>query len=220
MSSRTLPLTESLYKYLLQHSLRESPIAASLRNATEKLTEFNMQIAAEQGQLMALLARLMGVQRAIEIGTFTGYSALCVAQQLPEDGLLIACDVSTEWTNIAQAYWEEAGVQSRIDLRIAPALETLEALLAEGQQNSFDWMFIDADKENYSAYYDRGFELIRPGGLILFDNVFWGGAVADQNDQTPDTLAIRALNKQLKDDPRIELSMLPIGDGLTLALKK
>ena len=220
MSPRTIELTESLHRYVLDVSLRETPLLARLRAETEALGDAaRMQISPEQGQFMALLARLMGARRVLEIGTFTGYSALAVAAALPADGCLVACDRSAEWTAIGRRYWAEAGVDGRIDLRIGDGLATLADLAAAGG-DPFDIAFIDADKGNYPAYFDRCLGLLRPGGLILADNVLWGGSVADAADDRPDTKAIRAFNAALKDDPRVDISLVPIGDGLTLALKR
>jgi caffeoyl-CoA O-methyltransferase len=221
MTRRTLGLAPDLHDYLLSVSLRETDIQRRLREETAKLPARNMQIAPEQGQFMALLAELMGARRAIEIGTFTGYSALTVAMALPADGRLIACDLSEEWTAIGQPYWREAGVAEKIDLRIGPALETLSALLEAGGKDSYDLAFIDADKEGYQAYYDACLELLRPGGLIMIDNVLWDGSVIDPAmDDDADTRAIRALNERLHADERVTLSMVPIGDGLTLCRKR
>ena len=220
MSSRTIEMSDALYAYMHRVSLRESDVQRRLREETAALEYSMMQISPEQGQLMRMLAGLIGARRAIEVGVFTGYSALSVALALPEDGELIACDVSEEWTAIARRYWMEAGVASRIRLEIAPATETLDALLAEGRAGDFDIAFIDADKTSYDGYYERCLELLRPGGLVLIDNVLWGGAVADEDNRTEDTLALRALNAKLRDDTRIELCMLPVGDGLTLARRR
>lgn len=220
MSNQTIRLDDASYEYLLQVSLREPALLRRLREDTARLTQSAMQIAPEQGQFMALLVQLMGVRRAIEVGVFTGYSALAVALALPDDGQLLACDINAEWTAKASQYWREAGVANKIDLRMAPALETLDALLTDGEAGSFDFAFIDADKGNYIAYYERLLQLLRPGGLIVVDNVLWGGAVADPRNQEPDTLAIRAFNDHLQADTRIVLSLVPIGDGLTLALKQ
>jgi predicted O-methyltransferase YrrM len=220
MSNRTLVLTDPVYRYLLDHSLREDAIARGLREHTAGHEWARMQIAPEQGQFMTLLVELSGARRMIEVGTFTGYSALCLARGLPADGELICCDISEEWTAIGVPYWEQAGVRERIDLRIAPALDTLDALLADGQAGSFDLAFVDADKTNYANYYARCLELLRPGGLLMFDNTLWGGSVADPADQDADTQAIRVLNDTLHQDPRVTLSMVPIGDGLTLARKR
>ena len=220
MSSRTIPMTDRLYDYLLKVSLREPPLLAALRAETAKLPMAGMQISPEQGQFMALLAELIGARRAIEVGTFTGYSALCVAQALPPDGKLIACDISEEFTSVARRYWAKSGIADRIELRLAPALDTLKSLLAGGGAGSFDFAFIDADKTQYDAYYEAILKLLRPGGLITIDNVLWSGAVADGRKRDADTVALRALNEKLKTDKRITLSMLPIGDGLTLARKR
>ncbi|HEX2201506.1 MAG TPA: class I SAM-dependent methyltransferase [Gammaproteobacteria bacterium] len=220
MSTKTITLTESLHHYLLSVSLREPPILARLREETAQHPLANMQIAPEQGQFMALLVQLMEVKKCLELGVFTGYSALSVALALPPDGKLIACDVNEEWTSMARRYWQEAGVAHKIALRIAPALETLDKLLANGEAGSFDFVFIDADKENYANYYERSLELVRHGGLIVIDNVLWSGRVADPNEQDMDTVAIRRFNTKLHLDERIVLSMLPLADGLTLAYKR
>ena len=220
MSSRTIPMTDRLYDYLLKVSLREPPLLAALRAETAKLPMAGMQISPEQGQFMALLAELIGARKAIEVGTFTGYSALCVAQALPPDGKLIACDISEEFTSVARRYWAKSGIADRIELRLAPALDTLKSLLAGGGAGSFDFAFIDADKTQYDAYYEAILKLLRPGGLIAIDKVLWSGAVADGRKRDADTVALRALNEKLKTDKRVTLSMLPIGDGLTLARKR
>ncbi len=220
MASRTLPLTEPLYDYLLKVSLREPPLLARLREETEALPLAVMQISPEQGQFMALLVELIGARRMLEVGTFTGYSALCVARALPAEGQIVACDVSAEYTDIARRYWAEAGIADKIDLRLAPALDTLDALLDDGQAGTFDFAFIDADKENYNGYYERCLALLRKGGLAAVDNVLWNGAVVDPVKQDSDTKAIRELNLQLHTDQRVSLSLVPIGDGLTLARKR
>jgi predicted O-methyltransferase YrrM len=220
MSNRTTPIDARLHGYLLEHSLRESDVKRRLREVTASLEQSGMQIAPEQGQFMALLVELIGARRIVEIGTFTGYSALCMAEAMPADGTLICCDLSEEWTGIARGFWREAGVEERIDLRLGPALETLDALLAQGGEGQFDMAFIDADKGNYTRYFDRCLTLVRPGGLILFDNTLWDGRVADPQDQEEDTRAIRALNDRLLGDRRVTLSLVPIGDGLTLARKR
>ncbi|RZI44792.1 SAM-dependent methyltransferase [Herbaspirillum sp. HC18] len=219
MTTRTLTLDDTLYRYLLDVSLREHPVLAELRAATRDHPLARMQIAPEQGQFMQLLVRLLGARRTIEIGTFTGYSALAVALALPPDGRLVACDISKEYTDIGRVHWGKAGVADRIDLRIAPALETLDALIAEGQSGAFDFAFIDADKTAYDAYYERCLILLRSGGLISVDNVLWGGKVA-QLAEDDDTAALQAFNRKLHHDDRIELSMLPVGDGLSLARKR
>jgi predicted O-methyltransferase YrrM len=220
MSNKTLNLDDSVYQYLLSVSLRESDVLQALRQETASHPMSQMQIAPEQGQFMALLVQLLGAKKTLEVGVFTGYSSLCVALALPSDGKLVACDVSEEFTAIARRYWKMAGVDQKIDLHIAPALETLDHLLADGQANSFDFAFIDADKSNYQGYYDRAFQLVRPGGLIVIDNVLWSGAVADPQVQDTRTNAIRAFNQALHHDDRITLSMVAIADGLTLALKR
>ena len=218
MSSRSLGLSEEVYHYLLQHSLRETQACMDLRAITETMEFGGMQVSPEQGQFMALLVSLLSVNKAIEVGTFTGYSALCVAQALPDDGTLIACDVSDEWTSIGKQYWEQAGVSHKIDLRIGPALDTLASLVEE--QGTFDFGFIDADKVNYLQYYTHILNLLRPGGILLIDNVLWGGSVADPADQEESTRAIRTLNEYIHNDSRVDVSMLPIGDGLTIVRKR
>lgn len=220
MTTRSLSLTDALYDYLLQVSLREPRLLARLREETAALPEAGMQIAPEQGQFMRLLIGLTGARRCLEIGTFTGYSTLSVALALPDDGRIVACDISEAFTAIARRYWAEAKVDDKIDLRIAPAVETLDALLAEGQAGSFDFAFVDADKENYDGYAERALALLRPGGLLAVDNVLWNGSVIDPGKQDDDTRAIRALNDKLSRDERVELSLVPIGDGLTLARKR
>lgn len=220
MSSRTLRMTDRLYDYLLQASLREPPLLAELRAETAKLPMAGMQISPEQGQFMAFLVETIGARRTVEVGTFTGYSALCVALVLPAGGKVIACDISEEYTAVGRRYWSRAGVADKIDLRLAPALDTLGRLLADGGAGSIDFAFIDADKREYDAYYEAVLELLRPGGVIAIDNVLWSGAVADPARQDDDTRAIRALNEKLKADPRISLSLVPIGDGLSLARKR
>jgi predicted O-methyltransferase YrrM len=213
-------ISDSLYDYLLSVSLREPEILQALRQETASHPMSQMQIAPDQGQLLALLVKLMGAKRALEIGVFTGYSSLAVALALPPDGKLTACDVSEDYTSIARRYWEAAGVAEKIDLQIAPALETLDRLLADGAAGSYDFAFIDADKSSYPDYYDRALQLLRPGGLIAIDNVLWSGRVADPQEQDNRTTLIRQFNQMLHQDQRISLSMLSISDGLTLALKK
>ena len=220
MSNRTIAVNDALYDYLLRASLREPPLLKRLREETAKHPRATMQISPEQGQFMGLLARLMGAHRCIEVGVFTGYSSLSVALALPADGYILACDVSEEFTAVARRYWKEAGVEKKIELKLAPALTTLDACLKAGEAASYDLAFIDADKSNYGGYYERILKLLRPGGLILVDNVLWDGAVIDQQDKSEDTVAIRAFNEALKKDERVALSMLPVGDGLTLALKR
>lgn len=220
MSRNTFFLPEALYDYILDVSLRDDAVAAELRRETAELPQSNMQIAPEQAQFMALLARMLGAKRTLDVGTFTGYSALAVARALPDVGRVVAMDVSEAWTAVARRYWDRAGVSDRIDLRLGPALETLDALLEEGGAGAYDFAFIDADKENYRRYYERCLALMRPGGVIAVDNVLWNGSVADESDTSPDTRAIRAFNGFLKNDSRVDLSLVPIADGLTLALKR
>jgi caffeoyl-CoA O-methyltransferase len=220
MANRTLDLTDQLYDYLLRVSLREPAILAELRAETAKLPGAGMQIGPEQGQFMALLVELIGAKRTLEVGTFTGYSALAVALALPPEGRVTACDVSEEYTRVARRYWAKAGVEHKIELKLGPALDTLGKLLAGGAAGSFDFAFIDADKNNYDGYYEQALRLLRPGGLIAIDNVLWGGAVVNPKKRDPDTLAIRALNEKLKSDERVSVSLVPIGDGLTLARKR
>lgn len=221
MSNRTLQLNAALHEYLIANSVREPGILRRLRDETAALPEHNMQIAPEQGRFMALLVQLMDVRRYLEVGTFTGYSSLAVALAMPEDGHIIACDISEEYTAVARRYWEEAGVADRIDLRIGPALDTLKNLLHEDDEpRDLDFIFIDADKANYNGYYEKCLDLLRPGGLIALDNTLWGGKVADPSATDDDTVALRKLNERLFADERIDLSMVPIGDGLTLCRKR
>lgn len=219
MRRKTIGLDDALYDYVVATTLRDDDILKRLREETAKLEWGRMQIAPEQGQFMAMLTRMIGARKAIEVGVFTGYSGLSVARALPADGRLVACDVSEEWTAIARRYWKEAGVDGRIDLRLAPAVETLDGLIAEGGAGTWDIAFIDADKSNYDAYYERCLTLLRKGGLIMIDNVLWGGSVIDETDQSEDTRAIRALNAKVGKDDRVTCVMLPVGDGLTLAMK-
>lgn len=219
MSSKTLALDDRLYDYLLSVSLREPDILARLREETSNRADAEMQIAPEQGQFMALLLKLIGARRCLEVGTFTGYSALVCALALPEDGQLIALDIDEETTAIAQRYWAEAGVENRIELRLGPAEDSLHNLIDGGDQGSFDFIFIDADKTGYPAYYEMGLQLLRAGGVVAFDNVLWAGRVANPDAEDDDTRALKALNVQLHADPRVDISMVPIGDGLTLARK-
>ncbi|MBD1864671.1 MULTISPECIES: class I SAM-dependent methyltransferase [Trichocoleus] len=220
MSNKTLDLTNQLYDYLLSNSLREPELLAQLRQKTAEHPMAQMQIAPEQGQFMALLVQLMGAKKTLEVGVFTGYSSLAVALALPADGKIIACDVSEEYTAIARRYWQAAGVANKIELRIGPAVDTLDQLLAAGEAETFDFAFIDADKSNYWNYYERSLQLVRPGGLIAIDNVLWSGRVADPKVQDNRTESIRAFNAKLHQDQRITLSLVPIADGLTLALKQ
>ncbi len=220
MPKQSIGLDNQLYNYLLSVSLREPEILEKLRQETANHPRSGMQISPEQGQFMRLLVELIGAKKTLEVGVFTGYSSLSVALALPTDGKIIACDVSEEFTAIARRYWQEAGVADKIDLRLAPALETLDQLLATGQAETFDFAFIDADKENYDGYYERSLQLVRPGGLIAIDNVLWSGQVADEQNQDESTQAIRALNEKLHYDERVTLSLIPIADGLTLAIKR
>jgi len=220
MSTRTLILTPTLLDYIHQVSLRDLPILAELRAETAKLPLAIMQIAPEQGQFMGLITRLIGAKRILEIGTFTGYSALVMALNLPPAGRVITCDINPETTSMARKYWAKAGVAEKIELKLGPALATLDQLLADPNTAPFDAVFIDADKENYDAYFERALRLTREGGLIMIDNVLWSGAVADPAKTDRDTVALRALNAKLHRDERIDLSLLPIADGLTLARKR
>jgi len=220
MSNRSISLTDSLYEYLLAVSLREPDLLRQLRQETATDPLARMQISPEQGQFMGLLARLMGARRCLEVGVFTGYSSLALALALPDDARIVACDVSEEWTSVARRYWAAAGVADKIDLRLAPALETLEGLLAAGEAGSYDFAFLDADKENYLRYYELALELVRPGGLIVADNTLWSGRVADPANDEASTIALREFNEQLHRDLRVDLSLVPIGDGLTLARKR
>ncbi|WP_369959019.1 O-methyltransferase [Pseudomonas benzenivorans] len=220
MTNRTLNLDDDLYRYLLDVSLRETPLQERLRAETARLANARWQIAPEQGQFMALLVKLIGARKLVEVGTFTGYSALCMAAALPDDGRLICCDIPGDYNAVAERYWREAGLAGRIEQRLAPALETLAALEAEGLAGSIDLIFIDADKANYPAYFEQALRLVRQGGLILFDNTLWSGRVLEQSPDSADTRAIQALNLALRDDARIDLSLLPLGDGLSLCRKR
>jgi predicted O-methyltransferase YrrM len=215
VTKRTL-LPEAVERYVAESMTPETPLQRRLRAETAGLPEAGMQIGADQGALLALLVRLIGARRALEIGTFTGYSALAVAAALPEDGWLVACDVSEEWTRVARRYWEEAGVARKIELRLAPAAGTLADLLAERGAGSFDFAFIDADKPAYDGYYEACLRLVRPGGLIAIDNVLWDGRVADPENTEASTIALKALNLKIRDDPRVEACLLTVGDGVML----
>ena len=220
MSRRTLGLSEQLHAYLLENSLREPAALTRLREETGAMDNPDLQVAPEQGQFLYLLAELTGARQILEIGTFTGYSAAWMAMALPDDGQLIACDISADDTRIARRVWNELALSGRIDLRLQPALQTLDDLLADGGEARFDMAFIDADKENYDGYYERCLKLLRPGGLVCVDNTLWHGRVVEAEASDADTQAIRALNAKLRDDDRISLSMVPIGDGLTLCRKR
>ena len=219
MSTATIMLDEKLREYLLNVSVKESEILRELREETAQMEYSAMQISPEQGAFMSFLVELIQAKRTLEIGVFTGYSALVVAMALSKDGIVTACDVSEEWTNVGMKYWKKAQVEDKIDLRIAPALKTLDQLLSEGKQETYDFSFIDADKIEYQGYFDKSLELLRIGGLIAIDNVLWGGSVIDDSIQDSSTKAIREFNENLSSDPRVSISMVPIGDGLTLACK-
>lgn len=218
MSNKTLSISEELYAYMLSVSLREPEILRQLRVETALDENANMQISPEQGQFMGLLVKLLGAKKTLDIGVYTGYSSLCIGLALPPDGRVIACDVNREWTDIARHYWHKAGIMDRIELHLAPAQQTLKSLLDSGADN-FDFAFIDADKINYDSYYELCLQLIRPGGLIAIDNVLWDGAVVDTSINDADTVAIRTLNQKIHADPRVEITLVPIADGLTLARK-
>lgn len=219
MTHKTLNLDARLYHYLQSVSAQEPEVLRRLREETARFPDSGMQITPEQGQFMAMLIRLIGARMVLEVGVFTGYSSLAMLLALPAVGRLVACDISESWTTIARRYWKLAGVEARVDLHIGPALSTLEGLLAEGRASQFDLAFIDADKTGYDAYYERSLELVRPGGLIVIDNLLWGGKVADPASSDADIVAIRALNAKLRDDPRVAFSLLPVADGLGLAMK-
>jgi len=219
MSNKTLGLSDQIYDYLLSVSVREPPLLRRLREETARLSMAMMQIAPEQGQLLSLLVQALQPKQCLEIGVFTGYSSLAVALALAPDGKITACDVSEDWTAIAHRYWKEAGVDHKIDLYLAPALQTLDRLIAQGRVGTYDFAFIDADKPNYWGYFDRALALLTPGGLIAIDNTLWSGRPADPNADDADTRAVRAFNQRLFKDPRVRISLIPIGDGMTLALK-
>lgn len=214
------PLTPNLYDYLLAVSLREPDVLRQLRDETARSSFASMQVPPEQGQFLGLLVQLMGARQTLEIGVFTGYSTLWTALSLPSNGCVVACDVSDDWTSVARRYWTQAGVAEKIDLRLGAALGTMDRLLEEPNAGSFDFVFIDADKENYDEYYERSLRLLRPGGMIAVDNVLWDGQVVNSTAQDSETRAIRALNEKIRNDERVILSMIPIADGLTLALKR
>jgi caffeoyl-CoA O-methyltransferase len=220
VSTKSIGLSDVVHDYLVKVSVREHPVQVELRAETASLPLSRMQISPEQGQFLALLAELVGARRALEIGVFTGYSALSVALALPPGGKLVACDVNEEWTSIARRHWERAGVADRIELRLAPAAETLDRLIADGQAESFDLAFIDADKTSYDLYYEKCLVLLRPGGLVAIDNALWSGDVADESVQDADTIALRALNAKVGRDPRVTPSLVPIGDGVLMARKR
>lgn len=220
MSNQSIGLSDELHDYLLDVSLREPEVMQRLRAETAEHPQSEMQVAPEQAQFLQFLVCLIGARRTLEVGVFTGYSSLAVAMELPPTGTLVACDVSEEYTQVARRYWEAAGVTDRVDLRIAPAEETLSALLDDGQDGTFDFAFIDADKASYNTYYEQSLQLLRPGGVVALDNVFRGGRVADPEVEDESVRAIQRLNEKLHDDERIDLSMLPLADGVTLAMKR
>jgi caffeoyl-CoA O-methyltransferase len=220
MTNKTIGLSDELAAYVVDVGTREPRVLARLREETTALPEHRMQIAPEQGAFLALLVELTGARRCLEIGTFTGYSSTAVAMALPEDGRIVCCDVSEAWTSVARRYWDEAGVARKIDLRIAPATETLDGLLADGAESTYDFAFVDADKTGYDGYYERLLRLVRPGGLIALDNTLWGGRVLDQDADDEDTRALQALNRKLAGDDRISLCLLPVADGVTLARRR
>jgi len=220
MANKTIGLSDELAAYVVEVGTREPAVLARLREETAALPQHAMQIAPEQGAFLALLVELIGARRCIEVGTFTGYSSTAVALVLPEDGQIVCCDVSEEWTSLAGRYWDEAGVAGKIDLRIAPAAETLDRLLAEGEEGAFDFAFIDADKAGYDGYYERLLRLVRPGGLIALDNTLWSGKVLDRDADDKDTRALQALNSKLAEDERVTLCLLPVADGVTLARRR
>ncbi|MDX6367715.1 MAG: hypothetical protein QOK30_2791 [Nocardioidaceae bacterium] len=220
MSNTTIGLSDELHAYVLDVGVREPDVLRRLREETEALPQHDMQIAPEQGAFMAMLVSLMGARRCIEVGTFTGYSSTAVALALPPDGRLLCCDVSTQWTDVARRYWADAGVADKVELRIGPGVGTLDALIAAGEQDSFDFAFVDADKPGYGAYYERLLELVRPGGVIAFDNVLYGGEVIESDSGDDGLRTIQDLNRRLATDDRVDISMLPIADGLTLARRR
>ena len=219
MSNRTLSIDDRIYDYLLSVSLKESELLKQLREETADIEFSEMQISPEQGQFMALLVKLMGARRALEIGTYTGYSSICIASAMAEGGELVCCDDSEEWTTVARKYWRQAGLDDRISFKLGDASRTLQALIEDGQSGTFDFIFIDADKQNYPLYYERSLQLLRAGGLIAVDNTLWSGDVADPENMEPGTRAIRRFNEALKQDERVDFSLVTIGDGLTLVHK-
>ena len=220
MSNKTIGLSDELAAYVVRVGAREPEVLVRLREETAALPQHRMQISPEEGAFLAMLAELTGARRCIEVGTFTGYSSTAVALALPEDGHLVCCDVSEEWTSVARRYWEDAGVAAKIDLRIAPAADTLDQLLADGEESTYDFAFVDADKSGYDGYYERLLRLVRPGGLIAIDNTLWAGHVLDEDSDDEDTRAIQTLNAKLADDERISLCLLPVADGVTLARRR
>jgi len=220
MASTSQAISPELIAYLVEHGVREPELLARLRDETSSIPEAGMQIPPEQGAFLAMLVRLIDARRCLELGTFTGYSSLSVALALPPDGRLVCCDVSEEWTSVARRYWAEAGVSDRVELRLGPALGSLDALLDEGAAGTFDFAFVDASKREYPDYHERILRLLRSGGLVVYDNVLWGGAVIDPAETDPDTVGVRRLNDRLTTDERVDLAMLPVADGLALARKR
>ncbi len=220
MSSSTIGLSNELRKYMLDVSFRDDEILKQLREETLKLKEAQMQISPEQGAFLSILTKIISAKKTLDIGVFTGYSSLVVARELPDDGSVVACDTSIEWTSIAKKYWKLAGVHNKVELYLSPAKVTLEKLIKDGQESTYDFSFIDADKINYQSYYENSLKLLKPGGIIAIDNVLWSGQVIDESDSEPATRAIRSFNEKLYQDDRVSISMVPIGDGLTLAYKK
>ncbi len=220
MANRTIGISEELAAYVARVGVREPAVLTRLREQTATIPEHGMQIAPEEGAFLALLVELTGARRCIEIGTFTGYSSTAVALALPEDGRLVCCDVSEQWTGMARGYWAEAGVADKIELRLAPAAETLDRMLGAGEEGGYDFAFVDADKSGYDGYYERLLSLVRPGGLIAFDNTLWGGAVADPDVDDVDTCALRRLNEKLVHDERVSLCLLPVANGVTLVRRR
>jgi len=218
VSARSIGLTDDVWRYLLDVTVHEPPLLGRLRAETAKLSEAGMQISPEQGRFLAFLVEVLGVKRYLEVGVFTGYSSLSVALALPADGRIVACDVSDEWTRVARRYWQEAGVADKVELKLGPGVETLASLVAAGER--FDFAFFDADKESSLAYYERGLELVRQGGVLAFDNALWNGSVADPKNEKPSTAAIRAVNARVCSDPRVSATLVPIGDGVLLARKR
>jgi predicted O-methyltransferase YrrM len=220
MANKTIGISDELAKYVVQVGAREPDVLARLRVETAAMPNHGMQIAPEQGAFLALLVQLVGARRCLEVGTFTGYSSTAVALALQEGGRLLCCDVSEEWTSVARRYWDEAGVADKVELRVAPAAETLDQLLAHGEESTYDFAFVDADKAGYDGYYERLLRLVRPGGLIALDNTLWGGRVLEAEAEDEDTRAIQALNAKLAGDERVSLSLVPMADGVTLALRR
>jgi len=220
MANRTIGISDEVAAYVVEVGTREPAVLARLREETAALPQHNMQVAAEEGAFLAMLVELTGARRCIEVGTFTGYSSLSVALAMPEDGSIVCCDVSEEWTAMARRAWADAGVADKVDLRIAPASDTLDALAAEGGESAYDFAFVDADKSGYDGYYEQLLRLVRPGGLIVFDNTLWGGRVLEEDPDDEDTRAIQALNRKLATDERVSLCLLPLADGVTLARKR